>query len=526
MFIWFLLIVALVALYKYGTRNFDYFRAKGVPFNKPRFFVGSRLGMVLKTSNMIEFVEEIYNEFRNEKVSGMFEFNHPAFFIRDPELIKKLAVKEFDSFMDHRLVLSEDAEPLFAKALFGLTGQKWKDMRATLSPAFTGSKMRLMFKLMNEVGSKMSKTVCDKINKGADNKVEFKEFSRKFTIDIIATCAFGIEVNSFENANNDFMRIATKATNFNSSGMLLKLIGFFGFPWLMSRLRVKFLDSELYDFFDNVITETINTRERKEITRNDMIDLLLQAKHGKLEYQEEKSSSDGFATVEESQIGKQKVKTVWSNQDLMAQCFIFFFAGFETVSNVMTFMAYELILNPDIQKKLQDEIDAMNAELKGGDLTYEDVQKLKYMDMVLCETLRMWPPAPIIDRMCTKDFLLEYDNKKVQIEVGRNFYIPVYSLHHNENYFPNPNRFDPERFSDENKKNIRQDCYLPFGIGPRNCIGNRFALLEVKTIFYYLLLNFNFEATKDTQIPIKLANNQATFQFEKGLHCALVPRTK
>jgi hypothetical protein len=67
MFMWFLIIVAFVALYKYGTRNFDYFRQKGVAFNRPRWMVGSRLGMIMKTSNMIEFVDEIYKEFRNEK---------------------------------------------------------------------------------------------------------------------------------------------------------------------------------------------------------------------------------------------------------------------------------------------------------------------------------------------------------------------------------------------------------------------------------------------------------------------------
>jgi cytochrome P450 family 9 len=251
--------------------------------------------------------------------------------------------------------------------------------------------------------------------------------------------------------------------------MFLKLIGFFAAPWLMNIFKVKFLDSELYDFFDTVITDTINTRESKKISRNDMIDLLLQAKHGQLahEKEEETEKGEGFAVVEESQLGKEKVKTKFSNQDLMAQCFIFFFAGFETVSNVMTFMVYELIRNPEVQKKLQAEVDKMNKSLNGGNLSYETVQKMKYMDMVLCETLRMWPPAPIIDRMCTKDFVLEYDDKTLEFEVGKNFYIPVYSLHHNEKYFPNPKRFDPERFSDENKKNIRQDCYLPFGIGPR-----------------------------------------------------------
>ncbi|KAG5683846.1 hypothetical protein PVAND_013109 [Polypedilum vanderplanki] len=528
MIIWILLLIAaVILLYKYGTRNFDYFQKKGLAFNKPHFLVGSRLSTVLGTKNMIEMLTEIYNEHRDEKISGMFEFNRPAYFIRDPEMIKRLCIKEFDSFSDHRLILSKEAEPLFASALFGLTGQKWRDMRATLSPAFTGSKMRLMFKLINDVGSQMSNTVLEQINKGADNKIEFKEFAQKFTIDIIASCAFGLEINSFNNPNNDFLRIARKATNFATFKTTIKLVGLLGAPWLMKIFKIKFLDEEFYKFFGAMMTDTIKTREEKKITRNDMIDLILQAKHGKqLDYDNEEHTVDGFATVEESQLGKEKVKRTWEDDELLAQCVGFFFGGFETVSSVMTFMAAELIIDPNIQKKLQDEIDEVHKSLNGETLTYEHVQKMKYMDMVVCETLRKWPPAPIVDRKCTKEFNFEYDDKKFIMEYDKNFYVPIYSLHHDERYFPEPEKFDPERFNDENKKNIRQDCYIPFGIGPRNCIGNRFALLEVKTIFYYLLLNFTFEATNETEIPLKLGRSQTTLQLENGLKCALIPRAE
>lgn len=133
----------------------------------------------------------------------------------------------------------------------------------------------------------------------------------------------------------------------------------------------------------------------------------------------------------------------------------------------MTFVAYELIRNPDIQKKLQNEIDDMNESLNGKALTYEDIQKMKYMDQVVSECLRMHPPAPIVDRSCAKDFELEYDGRKLLIEKGRNFYIPIYAIHRNPKYFPDPDKFDPERFNDENKSKINRDAYMPFGVGPR-----------------------------------------------------------
>jgi cytochrome P450 family 9 len=88
---------------------------------------------------------------------------------------------------------------------------------------------------------------------------------------------------------------------------------------------------------------------------------------------------------------------------------------------------------------------------------------MKYLDQVVSETLRMWPAAPMADRQCTKDYEVQYDGRKFMIEAGRTFYIPIHGLHQDEKYFKNPKKFDPERFSDENKADIDPDTYLPFG---------------------------------------------------------------
>lgn len=129
----------------------------------------------------------------------------------------------------------------------------------------------------------------------------------------------------------------------------------------------------------------------------------------------------------------------------------------------MTFMAYELMANPECQRKLQDEIDEVASHLSGKKVNYEQIQSMKYMDQVVCETLRMWPAAPMVDRLCVKDYVMEYDDIKFTIEKGKNFYIPIHGIHHDERYFKNPDKFDPERFSDENKGDIDPDTYLPFG---------------------------------------------------------------
>lgn len=157
----------------------------------------------------------------------------------------------------------------------------------------------------------------------------------------------------------------------------------------------------------------------------------------------------------------------------MAQGFVFFIAGFETTTNLLQMCAYELAKNPDIQEKLFREMEEIRDNLKGEPVTYEIVNnEMKYADMVIMETMRLWPPSPHAgNRKCTKTYALtNTDGSTVKINPGDNIYYPVLALHYDEKYWPNPKKFDPYRFSEEKRHNIHPATYLPFGIGPRSCI--------------------------------------------------------
>lgn len=156
------------------------------------------------------------------------------------------------------------------------------------------------------------------------------------------------------------------------------------------------------------------------------------------------------------------------------QCFLyfqFFVAGFDTSSSLLAFTAYELVANPNIQLKLYEEIAEVNEQLNGKQITYEMLQKMKYLDQVVCESLRKWPITVQTDRNCVKDFVYDDGNQHFKIEKGSHLIFSMYSIHRDPKYYPNPEEFDPERFNEENKHNIRPEVYVPFGIGPRNCIG-------------------------------------------------------
>uniref|UniRef100_A0A1L8E408 Putative cytochrome n=1 Tax=Nyssomyia neivai TaxID=330878 RepID=A0A1L8E408_9DIPT len=524
-----LLVVAFLVKYIYekGYKNEYYFKDKGIKYLQPKFLLGNSANLFLRRKTMVDYFKDAYFKFPNEKLMGMFEFRTPAYIIRDPELVKQLAVKEFDSFTDHRSVISSEADPIFGKSLISLKGDDWREMRATLSPAFTGSKMRLMFELVSECAKQMVSFIDNETKTKGIQTYEMKEFFSRMSNDIIATCAFGFQVDSLTHQTNEFYINAKEMMNFTSPLRLIKFILLMMFPKFFEITKIRLIPEKLTGYFKNAIFSAMDYREKQNIIRPDMINLLMEAKKGKLTHQgAEQHDSAGFATVEESQVGKQSGKKTLSDDDILAQCFLFFLAGFETVSVAMSFLTYELAVNPDVQEKLYQEILETSEELGSKSLNYDVIQKMKYMDMVVSELLRMWPPAIATDRLCNRDITVNADNGvEYNFKKGDVLMIPMIGFHFDTKYFSDPDKFQPERFSDENKHTITPGTYLPFGVGPRNCIGSRFALMEVKAIMYYILLNFTIEPNEKTQIPLKLSK-EPSMKTEKGVHLQFTPRAK
>lgn len=140
--------------------------------------------------------------------------------------------------------------------------------------------------------------------------------------------------------------------------------------------------------------------------------------------------------------------------------FIFFLGGFETSSSLSVFAMYELALNPEIQEKLRSEIRC-GLEENNGKLTYDMLFGFKYLDMVVNETLRKYPPAFIITRNSTKEFKIP--GMEMTIPAHTDINISVLSIHRDPDYYPNPDEFDPERFTLENVRNRKPFTFIPFG---------------------------------------------------------------
>ncbi|KAK4874010.1 hypothetical protein RN001_013370 [Aquatica leii] len=496
--------VCLICYYK-AVQSLSYWKHRGVVYKKGWPVIQNLTQLVLQKVSFVDRIYNLYQEFANERYFGTYEFLRPTLFVNDVDLIKKITVKDYEYFIDHTSIITEDVDPLLGRNLFNLKSQRWRNMRSALSPLFTSSKMKIMFTLVSESAEKFT----SHFEKQKPNffDVDIKDISSRFTNDVIANLAFAYKCNSFEDEHNEFYvwgkelitTVGIRFIAFTLFSVLSKIAKF---------LNTQMVPSSASKFFRRIVKDTINKREKEGLVRLDMIHLLMETRKGVTVSEDSNVPDAGFAATAESNVllrSDKKHKLELSDEDITAQAVIFLLGGFETSSSLMSFIAYELAMNEDIQKKLQEEIDE-TLDSCNGKVTYEAIHQMKYMDMVVSETLRKWPPFIVLDRLCVKDYLIEPDNdfnKPLIIEKGTMVQIPVIGIHRDPKYFTEPDTFDPERFNDENKHNIQQFSFIPFGSGPRNCIASRFALMENKTLIFHLLSKFDIVKFEKTPCPIQ-----------------------
>uniref|UniRef100_A0A6M2DYQ8 Putative cytochrome n=1 Tax=Xenopsylla cheopis TaxID=163159 RepID=A0A6M2DYQ8_XENCH len=476
----FALLAAL--FYLYMLRAFRYWSKRQIPTLPPSFPFGHFGRIVTGQETVILSVEKTYNTFKRiSNYAGYYMFGAPVLIALNPEVIRNIMVKDFQYFHDRGVYFNEDDDPLSAH-LFAIEGQKWKTLRAKLSPTFTSGKMKNMFPTMVENSNNLEKHIKEKVSKGA--QLEVKDILARFTTDMIGTCALGIQCNSLKDQNAEFRVIGKKVFTPTLWGNIKQAFAT-AFRNLSKSLHIKITNQEVTNFFISAVTDTMQYREKNKITRNDFLQLLMQLQ------------SKGYLDGEE---GKERMEPLTMNE-AAAQAFAFYAAGFETSSSAMSFCLYELALNPECQRKARDEIHSVLAKYDGR-YTYEALSEMKYVDMAIDETLRKYPTLPVLNRECAKDYKLPGTN--TVIPRGTPIFIPVGGLHHDPQYYPEPDKFDPERFTEENKAKRHHFAYLPFGEGPRICIGMRFGMMQTRLGLITLIKDYEIKPCAKTEVPLKM----------------------
>ncbi|XP_065339677.1 cytochrome P450 9e2-like [Cloeon dipterum] len=514
-----LLLTALYLLYWYATNTFDHWKKKGVPEvrNKVPFF-GSMLESVTMKKQFSLHFQELYWGLKGHKFGGIFQMKRPMLVMMDPELIKDVMVKNFANFSDNVAIVSSKHDPMFAYNIFSMKGEQWKYARSKLAPAFATGKIRNVFPLIMEICDELKKHLQRRID---SNDCEFKahNLAAEYTTDVVGSCAFGIRCNSLIDPNNQFRKMGKDLMTPESVFRQLQFMIIFTMPKIAEIFRLKLISQQIEDFFRDLIGKAFAYREKHpEFKRNDFINLLMQLKKlGGLEVDETDKKEINRGLEKEA---SDKGKIEFNETVLTAQAVGFFIDGFETSSLALAFALHELAMNPAVQEKLREELKK-SFEATDGKIDYDNIRSCTYLDNVLHETLRIYSPAGVLQRECTKRYTIPDTN--INLEVGDAVVIPVYPMHHDPTYFPCPEVFDPDRFTEEGKKTRPAFTYLPFGEGPRQCIGFRFAQAQVKAALATIVLNFEVKPSKDTEHPVKFDQTNFLLRAKNGLNLKIAP---
>jgi cytochrome P450 len=354
---------------------------------------------------------------------------------------------------------------ILGNGLLTAEGEEWKGNRRKMQPVFSPKGIEGLFD-----------SIHTKVVEDLESLKDKKEF---YCLDYMRNLAAKVVLYSlFSELQN--------ATNL--SDLIDNLVGYAnyrmktpfalpsGFPTKRNRTFKANL-RRLDDFILNIIAQ-----RKKEVSKDDFLSYLMDIK-----------TEDG--------------QTYFSEKQLKDELVTLYIAGQETTASVLTFAIHELMKNPEILQKMKAEIDTVDA------LTYQNLGQLKYVEQVLNESMRMYPPGWGLSREVAKD--VEVNGLKMK--KGCTLFLPIYHLHHDEKIWESPEKFIPERFEDK----VNEHYYLPFGTGARICIGKYFSLIEMKIIFYYLFKNYQLELEEGFELQLKTPMTLSP-KFDFKLNCQKV----
>ncbi|XP_067231960.1 cytochrome P450 3A40-like isoform X2 [Chanodichthys erythropterus] len=404
----------------------------------------------------------------------------PILMVTDLEMIKAIMVKDCYSTFTNRRIRKVDLAGPFGDGIIMVRDEKWKRIRSSLSPYFTSGRLKEIFPIAVTHADRFIKNMQKRDH---EQPVKIKEVFAPYSLDVVTSSSFSVDIDSINNPDDPFVINIKKFVQFNVfSPLFLLILMFPSFAILLSKLGITLLSKSSMDFFYSVLRK-IKDEHKESDGRVDFLKLMIQN-----QIPDDQAKDD---------TSEQPAKGL-TDHEILSQSFVFILGGYETTSTTLTFLLYNLVTNPDSLEKLVEEIDTNFPP--DTPITYDALTKMDYLEMAINESMRLLPTAPRLERSCKKTVEINGVTIPKDTLVG----IPTYVLCRDPQLWDSPDEFRPERFSPENKSEVNQYAFLPFGLGPRNCIGMRFALMIMKLLVVKLLQNFTVETCKETQIPLEL----------------------
>ncbi|XP_059618982.1 probable cytochrome P450 28a5 [Phlebotomus argentipes] len=468
----------LIAGYFYISWNYDHWKKRNIPGPKARFLLGNLPSVVTQKRNITYDMDDLYREFKDRYgLIGYYNTRSPALMVLQPDLARDMLIKNFKHFADNEFadLADKNVDPILSRNPFMLKGEEWKEKRAEITPAFTTSRIKTMYPIIEDVCANMKKYLEEEFEKETMDGIDAKELSAMYTTDVVSSCIFGVDAGSFTGGDATIRKMG-KGLFDPTWQMMVYFFMMEIIPFLTKFYKMPMVPKHVEKFFVKIMKDAIALRRKTDVNRFDYL-------HYLLELQEKKNLNE---------------------LDMVAHAVTFFLDGFETSSIAMAFTLYELGKCKNVQEKLRQEIRETIA--KHGKITHEVVSEMPYLDQVLNESLRLYPPATMLGKICTEKITIKVKEGEYRyIEEGDDVTFPVYSFHRDPEFYENPDEFIPERFDPENggvKAFRDKGVFVPFGDGPRICLGQRFAQAQIKAALVSLLDNFEVEVNPKTKEPI------------------------
>ncbi|GFR24845.1 cytochrome P450 4c3 [Trichonephila clavata] len=357
------------------------------------------------------------------------------------------------------------------QGLLTSTGAKWKSRRKLLTPCFHFRILEDFLPTFNDNSFILVRKLQTLQN---EEYVDIMSLIVLCTLDIVCETVMGARIGAQSGENPEYV----KAVHNLGDVLLERIIRPLLWPDFLFNLsktgRGYNRDLKiLHGFTDKVI------KEKKAA-------LLTQRIHGSKETEDVQMGGKKRQALMDLLLDQHINGQQLTEEDIKEEVDTFMFEGHDTTATAMNFSLYCIGLYPEVQRKIHEELDSIFGEDTERPVTLDDVRDMKYLECVIKESLRLYPSAPLIGRILNEDF----NHNGMVIPKGTTLNFFIVSIHRNPEIFPNPEVFDPDRFSPENVAKRHPFAYLPFSAGPRNCIGQKFAFLEEKVIMANILRNF------------------------------------
>ncbi|GAB6033121.1 Cytochrome P450 4V2 [Chamberlinius hualienensis] len=462
-------------------------------------FIGNLMRFAVKREELYSVISDLCNEFSNEPVVRVWLGKTPRIFLTKVEAAKVILS---DISHDVKGVHYKLLYPWMGDGLLFSTGAKWRERRRMITPTFH-------FRILEEfrgIMNKQAAILADILTENTNNYFNIHPYITRASLDIICETAMGIQIGSQLEKTSNFLQAV--------SGMTQCLIQRIFNIW--SQIAILFPFSQIARR-QHQILEVLHTFTRK----------IIQERKAELEAK----TQIGAKMTMENEFG-QKRRLAFLDMLLEAQyehgsiddkgiqeeVDTFMFEGHDTTTSGITWTLYNIARFPEFQAKIHEELDQVLGTEEVTEISSQHLSNLKYLECVIKESLRCFPAVPIFSRKLLRDT----DICGYTIPSGATVSFLVERIHKDSNHWPEPEKFDPDRFLPENASNRHPYAFIPFSAGHRNCIGQRFAMMELKIIAAYILHRYSLktETKFETLQPI----SEFVLRPSNGISIKIQPR--